>query len=421
MKKIVKNSLVSIFGWQVRRLIAKNDFQIVAIVGSVGKTSTKFAVARVLSEGRKVRWQEGNYNDHLSVPLVFFGQTMPNILNPFAWIKIFIRNEKVLRQKYPYEVVVIELGTDGPGQISAFKKYILNDIAVVTSVAPEHMENFKDIQAVANEELSVELYSNKLVVNSDLVKECYLSNRAVPVISVGANTGVVRIRNTKLGAAATFALQYSSEQIAFTGSFYSKAEVYSAALAAVVARELGVDNRQVKEAVTKLRPVPGRMQRLKGANDSLIIDDTYNASPDAMIAALDTLYDEKAAHKIALLGNMNELGVFAKTEHERVGGYCDPKKLELVATLGPEANSYLAAVAEAKGCKVKRFNSPYELGEYVKTQLKKNTVILAKGSQNNVYMEEAVKMLLKNPDDQKKLVRQSTAWAKVKAKNFERV
>lgn len=420
MKKILKQILVALFGWQVRRLQSRNNFKIIAVVGSVGKTSTKFAIARMLSVGKRVRWQEGNYNDHLSVPLVFFDRQMPNILNPFAWFGILIKNEVILRRTYPYDVVVVELGTDGPGQITEFRKYLKVDIAVVTSIAPEHMEFFEDINAVADEELSVATFSETMIVNNDLVATKYVQKYTPSAVTVGSGDADYRVQTMELGEAASVTLyKNGASWLELRGNFYSKAEVYSLISAAVVSDKIGLDESQIKEGARALTSVPGRMQRLKGINGSLIIDDTYNASPDATIAALEVLYAQKSPHKIALLGNMNELGAFSEAEHIRVGKFCDPKQLNLVATLGPDANQHLAAAADQNGCNVKRFKTPYELGEFVKKILQQDSVVLAKGSQNNVYMEEAVKLLLADSRDAANLVRQSKPWQKIKAKNFK--
>jgi UDP-N-acetylmuramoyl-tripeptide--D-alanyl-D-alanine ligase len=149
------------------------------------------------------------------------------------------------------------------------------------------------------------------------------------------------------------------------------------------------------------------------------LDDTYNASPDATKAALDTLYKLPAVHKIALLGNMNELGDYSKQAHIAVGEYCDPKQLELVVTIGRDANTYLAAEAEKKGCTVARFDNPYKAGKYLESRLSKGAILLAKGSQNGVFAEEAIKQLLANPADTSKLVRQTPKWLKKKARAFQ--
>jgi UDP-N-acetylmuramoyl-tripeptide--D-alanyl-D-alanine ligase len=161
------------------------------------------------------------------------------------------------------------------------------------------------------------------------------------------------------------------------------------------------------------------MRRLVGINNSTIIDDTYNASPEAVSAALKTLYRLDAPQKIAVLGNMNELGKFSAEAHRQIGEQCDPKQLDLVVTIGPDANKYLAPAAEKKGCKVGTFSDPYQAGEFVKLQIKPGALVLVKGSQNKVFAEEAVKTLLADPVDASKLVRQSRYWMKIKAKNFK--
>ena len=162
------------------------------------------------------------------------------------------------------------------------------------------------------------------------------------------------------------------------------------------------------------------MQLLKGEKGSLLIDDTYNASPEAVIAALGTLYEASAKQKIAILGQMNELGKFSPELHKKVGEMCDPKQLDLLVTLGKDANSYLADVAEKRGCKVMRCPSPYHAADVIRPFIKKGTLILAKGSQNGVFAEESLKELLDNPADASKLVRQSKQWIKIKQGQFNK-
>jgi UDP-N-acetylmuramoyl-tripeptide--D-alanyl-D-alanine ligase len=420
MKKLAKNIVASILGWQVRRLRKHNDFVTIGVVGSIGKTSTKFAIARVLSKGKKVRFQEGNYNDKVSVPLIFFGHSMPNVMNIFAWIKIVINNEKTLRRFYPYEVVVVELGTDGPGQIAEFRKYLALDYTVVTAITPEHMEYFSGLDAVAEEELSVAEFSSSLLVNADLSDEKYIQQITKPVITYGqTESGIIQLRNIKFKSSrANFQIVGTDLDINAQMEAVSTAELYSATVAATIAHKLGLSEVQIKEGISELKPVAGRMQRLEGIKNSLIIDETYNASPVAVMAALDSLYAMKGSQKIAILGNMNELGALSEEAHRDIGKYCEPMQLDLVVTIGPDANEFTAMEAKANGCQVATFNNPYDAGEFVRDRLKSGAIILAKGSQNGVFAEEAVKLLLKNKDDEKRLVRQDAEWLKKKQRNF---
>lgn len=423
MQKLAKNLVVAILGWQVRRLYKKNNFKVVAVAGSLGKTSTKLAIAQILSAKYRVRHQEGNYNDILTVPLIFFGEATPSLFNPFSWLVIFWRNEAQLRKKYPYDVVVVEVGTDGPGQIVEYGRYLKADIGVLTAIAPEHMEFFDDLDAVAKEELQIANLTEKLIVNGDFVELKYSKKINKPMLTYSIkNSTDIRLKNIKFaGFSADFdVLENNKFLLSAQHEAIAEPRLYAVAGAVAVARELGMAPSEIKAGLDKLKPVAGRMQKLAGINGSIIIDDTYNASPPAMKAALDTLYRLDAPQKIAVLGNMNELGNYSQAAHEEIGSYCDPKKLDLVITLGPDANKYLAPAAEAKGCKVQQFDDPYSVGEYLKSIIKNGALILVKGSQNRVFAEEAVKLLLADPKDAKKLVRQSEAWLKIKAKDFQR-
>lgn len=401
MKKALKKIVAGILGHQVRQLQKRNNFQIIGVAGSIGKTSTKLAIAQTLEGKFRVKYQDGNYNDLVSVPLVFFDEPMPSLLNPMAWLAIFARNQKKIKE-YPYDVVVLELGSDAPGQIKQFKKYLRLEIGVITSITPEHMAFFGTLDSVAKEELAISQFASLILANSELCPKKYLSN--VPNV---------------LTYAIKEKADYGLSEIAGADKDKSDAEIYSLLAAAAVALKLGMTHDQIAAGLAHVKVVPGRMHTLKGINGSLIIDDSYNSSPAAAKMALDYLYGIVAPKRIAVLGDMNELGDSSQSAHEEIGAYCDPRKLDRVLTLGPEANKYLAAAAESKGCKVQAFDSPYAAGEYLKSILQKGDAVLVKGSQNGVFAEEAVKLILANPKDSDKLVRQSDGWLKTKRKAFK--
>ena len=420
MKRLAKSVIVAILGWQVRRLRRRHDFKVVAVVGSIGKTSTKFAIAQVLGTSRTVRFQEGNYNDLVSVPLVFFGLPIPSLFNPVAWLVTIVKCETQIHRAYPYDVVLVEVGTDGPGQIAAFERYLHADIGVLTAITPEHMEFFADLDAVANEELSIYEYSDSVLANADLVSEQYLGFLEEPTTYALHNQATYRVDS--------FAFQTSGVKFSISrnGKVFlhashasiSEPHLYSLTAAVAVADKLGLSADEIINGLTNIQPVSGRMQLLKGIRGSSIIDDTYNASPEAAKAALETIYRIDAPQKIALLGNMNELGAFSPDAHTELGSFCDPDQLDVVITLGSDANKYLAVAAEAQGCTVKQFDNPYAAGEYLEEIITKDAVILVKGSQNHVYAEEAIKPILADQADIQKLVRQSPDWLKKKTKNF---
>lgn len=414
-KKIGKAVFCNILEWQAHRLRKKHQFTVVAIAGSVGKTSTKLAIAAALGSELRVIYQDGNYNDRLTVPLVLFGRVLPKLSNMAAWLKIFISNERQLRKDYPYDVAVLELGTDGPGQIEKFA-YLRPDLLVLTAIAPEHMEFFGTLEAVAREELAALGFSKQALINIDDVPEQFLPSAFF--LGYGrrprADYSIQhRAESTLNGQEVIFKLAGGREMkayIRFLGEHGAKIILAAAAVADLL--KLPVEG--IEQAVSNIKPFPGRMQILPGIDDSTIIDDTYNASPAAVKAALDVLYHAEAAQRIAVLGSMNELGKSSPGSHREIGEYCDPEKLQTVVTIGQEAKKYLAPAAKRRGCEVVSFLDPYEAGTFVRTRIGPGSVVLFKGSQNGVFAEEAIKPVLANPDDETRLVRQSTFWMRKK-------
>ncbi len=181
MKETFKNIIVKLLWIQVRRLRQKHTPIVVAVAGSVGKTGTKTAIAKVLAQHLSVRWEDGNYNDIVSVPLIFFGQRMPSLYNPLGWLKVFILSEVQIQGAYPYQVVVVELGTDYRGNMDLFKQRLRVNYGVLTAIAPEHMEGFKDLDAVADEELIIAEIADRVLVSTDAVEKKYLSKISKPL------------------------------------------------------------------------------------------------------------------------------------------------------------------------------------------------------------------------------------------------
>jgi UDP-N-acetylmuramoyl-tripeptide--D-alanyl-D-alanine ligase len=414
-----RRCIARILELQVRQLRAKHHFTLIGVVGSVGKTTTKAAIAKTLGTSRKVLWQEGNYNVDVTVPLVLFSQPLPNLFNVVAWLKIWHQNAQTIRRPYPYDAVVIELGTDGPGQMEQFA-YLNLDIAVITAIAPEHMEYFGTMDAVAQEELSVLAYAQQVLINIDDVDSAYLEGK--------------RYLSYGLSAAADYRAQIDTD-LAYKGQdirFYKKSRQLvsarvaipglpgaKAALAALAVSDiLGETAAAMQTGMAAIVPFAGRQRVFSGIKQSTLIDDTYNASPIAVKAALDVLYSAQSPQKIAILGSMNELGDFTAEAHREVGVYCRADELAMVITIGHDAERYLAPQARKQGCEVHCFDSPYAAGNFVKKRLKKSAVVLAKGSQNRVFAEEALKLLLANQADAADMVRQSNGWLAIKREQF---
>lgn len=410
-----------------KKYLKKHKPKLVVITGSVGKTSTKLAIATVLSQHFKVRVHSGNHNTHMSVPLGILGIDYPdNIRSPLAWLKV--RQAAKLRINGPKDVDVIvqELGTDAPGEIAYFGTYLRPDIAVVTAVSPEHMEFFKTIDAVAKEELAVAKFSALTAINRDDINEDYAPYAETSIIDTFGLGGTAEYHFTTEdnviadGYKGMF-ISPEFEQLPVTLRVVGEHNIKACVAAGMVGAKLGMKAGDVATGLQKIRPAAGRMNLLRGVNSATIIDDSYNSSPLAASAALQTLYSIAAPQRIAILGSMNELGDSSSSEHVALGALCDPALLAWVITIGDEAAKHLAPAARKRGNQIKCFKTAIEAGAFAHKVLEAGAVVLVKGSQGAIFSEEAVKVLLHATGDEQYLVRQSSAWLATKKKFFDTV
>lgn len=416
----------------VKKYFAKHKPKLIVVVGSVGKTTTKTAIATVLSTKFRVAMEPENHNTELSVPLGVLGIQYPpkSLLHKVGtWRKIFAAARKRIKWETGTDVIIQELGTEKPGEIAHFGEYLHPNIAVVTAIAPEHMENFPNgLTDVAREELSVAEYSDLVIINHDDVDgryANYVNNNNVT--TYGLSGGEYRFATDdknpldgydvkffapEFGGASVENPVLASEDKAIRAKVNLAGEhsLHAAVAAATVGAKLGMTSDEIVQGLGEIRPVAGRMNLLRGVRDSMIIDDTYNSSPSASIAALLTLYEIPTNQRIAILGSMNELGDFSAEAHAQVGAQCDPNFLDWVITIGEESARYLAPVAKKNGCQVATFPDPIAAGSFANKVLQSGGVVLVKGSQNGIFAEEAVKILLRDADDSSQLVRQSGEW-----------
>ncbi len=403
------------------------EIKLIVITGSVGKTSTKIAIASLLSEKFRVRVHGGNHNSELSAPLAILGITFPdNIRSLRAWMDVFKQAKKIVNEPANVDVIVQELGTDRIGQIAEFGKYLNPDIAVVTSVAPEHMEFFINMDNVAKEELCVVNYSKTALINCDDVSIDYLKYITNPSVTYyGTNESanyrfISQSYNFKDGYKGTYSAPEFPEKFDAAIKLIGDHTIRSAIAAGAIGAKLGMTQEEIVSGLLRVKTVPGRMNILYGAENTILIDDTYNSSPLAAASAIDTLYRLIVPGRIVVLGSMNELGAMSVDAHKKLGELCDPTKLEWVVTVGDEAEKYLAPAAKARGCQVKVCKNALEAGAFVRSVLKPKMVILFKGSQGGIYLEEAVKVVLYRTSDEMQLVRQSADWIKTKNAFFSK-
>lgn len=413
----IKAVVVRLLNRAVGGYIKRNNIRVIAVAGSVGKTSAVNAIRTVLSQQYRVHMPSTAYNTNKSVHVELFD--LPFATSTLGWVGSVGRVLVKSLGKAPYEIAVIEIGTDHPGELASFA-WLQPQISVLTAIAPEHMEYFKTIEAVAEEELAVAAFSKHLVINANAVERKLVPQSiAEAAIWYGDQTDYrasnYRVKDQTVTANFTVAGHVSREvELQVLGEHSLDALV----AASVVAEQSGMDQQQISAGLAAVTAVKGRMQRLEGRQDMLIIDDSYNASPQACKAALDVLVQFKASQRIAVLGSMNEMGDYSEQAHREVGSYCDPSRISMVVTIGRDARRYLAPAAKAAGCSVVSFDSPYAAGKYLLETCQPRAAVLFKGSQNGVFAEEAIKPLLATAADQERLVRQSAYWMQKKRNQF---
>jgi len=412
----------------VRNYFSKHpEVKLVAVAGSVGKTSTKTAIATVLAKKYRVRMLEGNHNTHMSAPLGILGIEYPeNIHSPLQWLRVMLAAQKRINGPTDVDVIVQELGTDRPGEIAHFGTYLRPAVGVVTAVTPEHMEFFNDIETVAKEELALANFSELAIINRDDIDGRFSEFLTNENIDTYGTTAAAEFRievkdfDVEHGYDAWLVMSGFAETYPADLRVIGEHSLRPIAGAVAVAVKLGMGPQDIVAGVEDIVPVPGRMNLLRGADKSVLIDDTSNPSPASAEAALQTLYGMQAPQRIAVLGSMNELGASSAAEHEALGHLCDPSLLAWVITIGSEAEKYLAPAAKVKGCQVKSFANAIDAGAFVRSVMEQGSVVLVKGSQGNIYSEETVKLLLHSTADDHKLVRQSPAWMQTKNDFFSK-
>jgi len=423
MKKYIQKKLEN---YVVRYFAAHPDVKLIVIAGSVGKTSTKRAIGTLLSQKYRVQLHEGNHNTHLSAPLAILGIEFPeNVHSVFSWLKVFRAARWRIARPSEVDVIVQEIGADRIGDIAHFGTYLRPAIGVVTAVSAEHMEYFETLDAVAKEELTAANFSDLAIINRDDIDATYatyVTNAALTTYGTSVEAEYhyeIRDFTMEAGYLGMVVGPRPMTPVEASIMLIGEHSIRAAMAAVAVADKLEMTSAQIVEGLKLLRAVPGRMNLLRGIDDTIIIDDTYNSSPIAASSALRELYKIAAPQRIAILGSMNELGATSDDEHKKLGEMCDPALLAWVVTVGDEAEKFLAPAARARGCQVKSFHSAIDAGTFVRGVTEPGAVILAKGSQGGIYVEEAVKILcLLGEDDE--LVRQSRQWMTTKEAFFSK-
>lgn len=420
---------------RVLRLLAKLTLKryqprLIGITGSVGKTSTKEAVYLVLRQEFSVRQSVGSYNNEVGIPLTVLGEETAG-RSVIGWLGIFLRASiKLIYCRYP-KIVVLEMGIDRPGDMDYLLNFIKLDVGIITKISalPVHLEFFAGIEELAREKIKLinSLGKEKqAIVNADdpMIKKYATQIEAQSVTFGVEEKADIKASNIMLDSEFTkpingiggmsFKLHYRNSIVPVRLPYIlARHQIYSALAAAASGVTLGLNLVEISQLLAKLKPAPGRLKLLSGIKNSYLVDDTYNASPDSVAAALTVLGELKVTgKKIAILGDMKELGSKSEEGHREVGQQV-ATTTDVLITVG-EAAAFIADQAAQAGLasdKIFQFTNTAEAGKFAQNEiLQEGDLTLVKGSQA-MRMERIVKEIMAEPLRAGELLaRQEECW-----------
>lgn len=350
------------------------NIPVVGITGSNGKTTTKDMASSVLSRKYSVLKTEGNLNNAIGVPLTLFGLSKT------------------------HEVAVIEMGTGAPSEMSRLVEIAQPDVAVITNVGPTHLEFFGSIDGVAAEKAILARAASSAVLNADDPFVAKMSDVVDgTTISFGldnsADVLAAEIEQDQDGR-PEFTLVVNERKTRVCLPTLGRHNIYNALAAASVGVLFRMEIDEIKEALESYKGVPGRMQKL-ALDGATIIDDTYNSNLVSLMAAVDFLSETECDGKrIAVIGDMLELGERSDELHREAGHFIAGRPIHILVTVGDRATKIAEAVL-SDGISKDRVvicETNLEAATYLRSILCNGDIVLIKGSRG-MKMEEIVEAL----------------------------
>lgn len=422
MKHLVQRMLLML----ARRIVMKYRPHVIAVTGSVGKTSTKMAIATILEESFKLRVSAENYNNEFGVPLTIIGRMSPG-RSLLGWMAVVAKALWLLVNvdtAYP-RVLVLEYGIDHPGDMEVLCRVAPPDIAVLTRISPVHVEFFGSLEALAAEKSSIFDHvkpGGVCVLNVDDPRVASNKTSVKHPVTYGFTPGAdVTVENVHSNT------EFDDVQLAFTlvhhknrvdarmPGHIAKTQISSVLAATAAALHMDMELSVIAERLASIPPTNGRMRPLPGIKGTMLLDDSYNAAPASMHAALDVLMDfspVEEARRIAVLGKMAELGNLTEQEHRLLGMRVAELGIDVLITVTEPAADIRRAAIEAglDESQTHQFGTSKEAGRWLDQHVRGGDVVLVKGSQS-ARMEHVVKDLMAEPErSDELLVRQTRNW-----------
>lgn len=361
----------------------------------------------MVSQKFRVQKSEGNYNTDIGVPLSIIGARSADA-NLWRWLQVIFQGLWVFLWPHNYpSVLILEMGADRVGDISYLVSFVKPTISVVTAVGPSHLEYFGKIEKIIAEKsklISVLPVGGTAILNYDdeRVREMVQKHKKERVIYFGfdeqAEIKGEEVSYTQEGS--VFKIRHAGNLVpVHLPKAPGKANVYAALAAAAVGVALNLNLVEISKALEDYQSLPGRLQLLSGIKSCLILDDTYNAAPASTLASLEVLAALEGRRKIAVLGDMTELGEFTEEGHRLVGAGVVDFGINLLVTIGARAkfiSDQAVHMGYAQG-QVLEFNQAEDAASVVKDLVQPRDVILVKGSRA-MAMEKIVYKIMAHPE-----------------------
>ena len=452
IKSLVLQILRFLAVFQLKKMSGK----VIGITGSVGKTTCKDFLFELLKTKYRVKKTPKSLNSESGVPLAILNQES-GYSNPFLWLKTFLGIFFTLLFDWGrLDFFVIEMGVDKPGDMEYLLKFIKSSSAIFLGVKPVHtaaFEGFADpllaiyqekkklVEILSKDGIAVLNLEDEFMKDDSLLLETLDKNEVSAIDIVDSSNQARRplaIARGRLagrrlaGLIAISNIFSSASGLEFTlgsgavgddlrlqfSNVLGQGFALTLGAAAVLAKRLGIGDDVIKQSALNFKLAPGRMNLIKGIKDTIIIDSSYNASKYPMLMALDVLAEFQNRRKVAVLGDMRELGKLSQAEHEEVARKASKIAGEIVL-VGPLMKEYFLPMALQGGFpkdKIYWFTDSKEAAQFVQNDLVKGgEAILVKGSQNTIFLERVVYALMLEKEKAKDLLcRQEGSWGKIR-------
>ena len=346
---------------------------IIGITGSAGKTTTKEMTAAILAQGREVLHTAGNFNNEIGLPLTLFRLTRE------------------------HQAAVLEFGMRGRGQIAYLASLARPTVGLVTNIGLTHLELLGSQQeiALAKAELLDELPPTALAIlpKHDPFFSLLREHAGGPLMTIGESADCdVYYSALQLNedGCACFVLHHGEQSIPLRLSAPGRHQAQNALAAAAAALAIGAGAEEIQQGLTAYQPEHGRMRVLHAPGGYAVVDDSYNANPAAVRATLEFLAEApNAGRKIAILGDMRELGPRERALHQEIGRYAMELGIDALLGVGELGQEYISGAADSRA---QWYPNNAAAAQAARAQLSAGDLVLVKGSRA-MKMEEIVAAL----------------------------